>query len=288
MSSLHKASKISPITDLKPLGKIGVSVPSIGMGTWGIGGYGYKDNGKDGEAIEVLQQGIELGLWLIDTAEIYGRGHSEELIGEAIKDFPRDSIFIISKVSETNLRYKDVIEACRRSLWRLHTDYIDLYLIHFPSYQIPLKETMKAMEELFQLGVIRSIGVSNFPLKLMKEAQSCLTRTGIAANQVKYNIKCRYPEKELLPFCQKEEITLIAYTPLEEGSLTKNRLLQEMGRKYKKSAAQIALNWLICHDNVITIPKAIHRSHLQENAQAMGWRLKGEDFEKIATAFPIW
>ena len=274
--------------DLKPLGKSKAKIPSIGMGTWGVGGYGYKDTGKDKEAIEALEEGIQLGMWLIDTAEIYGRGHSEELVGEAIKAFPRERIFVVSKVLDRNLRYKDVIEACRRSLWRLQTDYIDLYLIHFPNYQIPLQETMRALEELFEQGLIRHIGVSNFPLELMKEAQSYLARTKIVANQVKYNVKCRYSEEDLLPFCQKEGITLMAYTPLEEGSLVKNKVLQAVGQRYQKSAAQIALNWIISRENVITVPKALNFNHLRENAAAMGWRLKREDFDEIAGAFPAW
>jgi diketogulonate reductase-like aldo/keto reductase len=283
---VHEPRRVKSM-DLKPLGKTGRLVPSIGMGTWGIGGFSYKYTGKDKEAIEVLQQGIELGMKLIDTAELYARGHSEELVGEAIKAFPRDSVYIVSKVVDRNLRYNDLIEACRRSLWRLQTNYIDLYLIHFPNYQVPLSETMRAMEDLFRDGSIKSIGVSNFPLDLMKEAQSYLSEARIEANEAKYNVKTRYPELDLLPFCQKEKITLIAYTPLEEGSLAKNSVLRNIGGKYQKSAAQVALNWLIYHDNVITIPKASKLSHLKENAQAMGWRLKQEDFNEISRAFPV-
>ena len=287
MKSMAKADNTKHSMDLKPLGKTGKSVPSIGMGTWGIGGFSYKYIGQDKEAIEALQQGIELGMWLIDTAELYGRGHSEELVGEAIKVFPRESVYIVTKVLDRNLRYSDLIEACRRSLWRLQTDYIDLYLIHFPNYRVPLNETMRAMEDLFRAGSIKSIGVSNFPLNLAQEAQSYLSDARIEANEVKYNVKSRYPELDLLPFCQKEEITLIAYTPLEEGSLANNSMLRNIGRKYQKSTAQVALNWLIYHDNVITIPKASKPSHLKENAQAMGWRLKQEDFEEISRAFPV-
>jgi diketogulonate reductase-like aldo/keto reductase len=285
--SMAKADDRKRGTDLKRLGKTGRSVPSIGMGTWGIGGFSYKYIGKDKEAIDVLQQGIELGMWLIDTAELYGRGHSEELVGEAIKVFPRESVYVVTKVLDRNLGYSDLIEACRRSLWRLQTDYIDLYLIHFPNYRVPLSETMRAMEDLFRAGSIKSIGVSNFPLDLVQEAQSYLSEARIEVNEVKYNVKSRYPELDLLPFCQKEEITLIAYTPLEEGSLTKNSMLRNISRKYQKSAAQVALNWLIYHDNVITIPKASKLSHLKENAQAMGWRLKQEDFNEISRAFPV-
>lgn len=272
-------------TDLKVLGKSGVRIPSIGMGTWGIGGYGVRDTSRDREAMESLQRGIELGMWLIDTAELYGAGHSEELVGQTIKDFPREKVIIISKVHDKHLRYPEVIQACQESLQRLQTKYIDLYLIHFPNYRVPLKETMGAMEALVEQGMVRFIGVSNFPLNLMKEAQGYLSKAQIQANQVKYNLKCRYDEKDLLPYCQREGITLIAYTPLEEGSLPNNRLLQEVGQEYGKTAAQIALNWLICQENVVTIPKAINPRHLEENAGAMGWRMRPQDLERLSSAF---
>lgn len=271
--------------DLKLLGKSGVRVPSIGLGTWGIGGYGSRDTRRDIEAIESIQRGIELGMWLIDTAEIYGAGHSEEIVGEAIKGFRRERAFIISKVLDTHLRHKELIEACQRSLNRLQTDFIDLYLIHFPNYRIPLRETMPVMEKLVEHGLVRYIGVSNFPLNLMIEAQSYLRKTKIQANEVKYNVKCRYSESDLLPYCQRQGISIIAYTPLEEGSLTNNKSLEQVGKKYGKTAAQVALNWLICKENVITIPKAMNHGHLRENAGAMGWRVSQEDLEQISMAF---
>ena len=152
MKSIAKEDNTERSTDLKSLFRTGMLVPSIGMGAWGIGGFGYKDVSQDREAIEALKQGIERGMWLIDTAERYGRGHSEELVGKAIKAFPRESVYIVTKVLDRNLHYSDVIKACRRSLWRLQTDYIDLYLIHFPNYRVPLSETMKAMEDLFRAG----------------------------------------------------------------------------------------------------------------------------------------
>ncbi|UCH42266.1 MAG: aldo/keto reductase [Dehalococcoidales bacterium] len=271
--------------DLKILGKSEVKIPSIGMGTWGIGGWAAPDTSRDNEAIEAMQRGIQLGMWLIDTAEIYGRGYSEELVGKAIRDFARDQVFIVSKVDTNHLKYDDLIQACQRSLYRLRTEYIDLYLVHSPNYRIPLKETMNGMEELVKREMVRFIGVSNFPLNLMKEAQSYLNITNIQANQVKYNLKCRYDETDLLPYCQKEGITLMAYTPLEEGSLALNQILKDVGKEYGKTAAQMALNWLICQENVVTIPKAINSKHLDENAEAMGWRMAKQDFEKLSAAF---
>ena len=271
--------------DLKTLGKSGVKIPSIGMGTWGIGGWGAPDTSRDKEAVEALQRGIQLGMWLIDTAEIYGRGYSEELVGKAIRDFARDQVFIVSKVDNNHLKHDDLIQACQRSLYRLQTDYIDLYLVHSPNYRIPLKETMSSMEELAEQEMTRFIGVSNFPLNLMKEAQNHLNKTDIQVNQVKYNLKCRYDETDLLPYCQQEGITLMAYTPLEEGSLAINQILKEAGQAYGKTAAQMALNWLIYQENVVTVPKAINSKHLQENAEAMGWRMEQHDFEKLSATF---
>ncbi len=224
-------------------------------------------------------------MWLIDTAEMYGAGHAEELVGQAIQAFPREKVFIVSKVLNNYLEYEEVIKACHRSLERLQADFIDLYLVHFPNYEVPLQETMEAMEKLVEQGLARFIGVSNFPLNLMKQAQSYIGTTEIQANEVKYNLKCRYDEKDLLPYCQKERITMIAYTPLEEGSLANSRLLQEVGKKYEKPAAQIALNWLICKENVVTIPKAINPGHLEENAAAIGWRMSQEDLERLSAAF---
>ena len=282
---------VDPLTEvimnagLKILGKSEVKIPGIGMGTWGIGGWGAPDTSRDEEAVEALQRGIQLGMWLIDTAEIYGRGHSEELVGKAIRDFARDQVFIVSKVDSNHLRHDDLIQACQRSLYRLQTDYIDLYLVHSPNYRIPLKETMTSMEELVKQGMTRFIGVSNFPLNLMKEAQSYLAKTDIQANQVKYNLKCRYDERDLLPYCQKEGITLMAYTPLEEGSLAINQILKDAGQAYGKTATQMALNWLICQDNVVTIPKAINTKHLEENAETMGWRMAQQDFQRLSAAF---
>jgi len=271
--------------DLKFLGKSGVRVPGIGLGTWGIGGYGKRDTRRDIEAIEAVQRAVELGMWLVDTAEVYGAGHSEELVGEAIKAFRRERVFIISKVLDTHLRRKELIEACRGSLRRLGTGFIDLYLIHFPNYSVPLRETMQAMEELVENGLVRFIGVSNFPLNLMIEAQSHLRKAEIQANEVKYNVKTRYIEDDLLPHCQREGVSIIAYTPLEEGSLANSRSLWEIGGKYGKTAAQLALNWLICKGNVVAIPKAINKRHLEENSGAMGWRIDQEDMGRISKAF---
>jgi diketogulonate reductase-like aldo/keto reductase len=268
---------VNVFKDLKVIGED--KVTAIGMGTWGIGGYETPDYSNDNESIEALRYGLELGINLIDTAEFYGAGHSEEIVGKAIKEYERESIFIISKVWPSHFRYKDVLKAAKNSVKRLNT-YIDLYLLHWPNPDVPLSETMRAMEELVDEGLIRYIGVSNFNLSLLQEAQSVMKRYEVVANEVKYSLRDRWVEKELLPYMEKERIALIAYTPLEKGRLAKNKCLAEIGKKYNKTSAQVALNWLIWKENVIAIPKANNRKHLEENFGAMGWRLSKEDYEK--------
>lgn len=271
--------------DLKVLGRSGVKVPVVGMGTWRIGGYYSRDSTHDDEAVLALRRGIELGMYLIDTAEMYGAGHAEEIVGEAIKPFPREEVFIVSKVLPENLHYADVIRAAQGSLKRLQTDWIDLYLIHFPNPRIPLRETMEAMEKLVEANLIRYVGISNFGVSLIEEARSYLSKNDIAVNQVEYSLLERSIEKDVLPHCIERRITVMAYTPLGMGELSRNEFLQELGKKYKKTAAQIALNWLIAKENIVAIPKAINISHLEENAGATGWRLARDDTEHISSYF---
>ena len=272
--------------DSKRLGKTDELIPAIGLGTWGIGGFEFPDYSMDDYYIRIIRRAIELGLSLIDTAEYYARGHSEELVGAAIKDFSREDVFIITKVWYANLRYEDVLKAARMSLKRLGVDYIDLYLIHWPNPSIPLKETMKAMEKLVNDGLVRHIGVSNFNVPLMEEARSYLSREDIVANEVKYSILDRRVENDVLPYCSKEGITVIAYTPLEKGKVARESVLKDIGIKYRKTAVQVALNWLISKDNVIAIPKTSKEERLVEFSGAMGWRLRKEDVELLEKYYP--
>lgn len=269
----------------KELGKTGVEVPAIGMGTWGIGGYSSPDTASDREAILALRKGIELGMYLIDTAEMYGGGHTEEIVGEAIKPFAREQIFIVSKVLPENLHYADIIKAAENSLKRLQTDWMDLYLIHFPNPEVPLSETMEAMEKLVERNLVRFIGVSNFNVNQLKEAKSYLSKAEIVVNQVEYSLVNRNIEGDILPYCMQQQITIMAYTPLAKGGLARNEFLREIGKKYRKTAAQVALNWLIAKENVIAIPKAVKVEHLKENAGTMGWRLSENDIESISSYF---
>ncbi|ASJ00593.1 aldo/keto reductase [Thermococcus gorgonarius] len=265
--------------DLKRIGDD--KVTAIGMGTWGIGGYESPDYSRDRESIEVLRYGLELGINLIDTAEFYAAGHSEELVGEAIKDFEREEIFIISKVWPTHFGYSEAKKAARASAKRLGT-YIDLYLLHWPVDDFgKIEETLHALEELVDEGLIRYIGVSNFDLELLKRSQEAMRKYEVVANEVKYSLKDRWPETSgLLDYMKKEKMALIAYTPLEKGTLAKNECLAEIGKAYGKTAAQVALNYLIWEENVVAIPKAGSKAHLEENFGAMGWRLSKEDREK--------
>uniref|UniRef100_A0A7C4AKF9 Aldo/keto reductase n=1 Tax=Thermodesulfovibrio aggregans TaxID=86166 RepID=A0A7C4AKF9_9BACT len=270
--------------EFKELGVTTVKIPAVGMGTWGIGGGFIPDYSKDKEAIKALRKGIELGMSLIDTAEMYGSGHSEEIVGEAIKTFPREKIFIVTKVLPENLRYSDLIKAAHRSLKRLKTDYIDLYLIHAPNPGIPIKESMQAMEKLVNDSIVRFIGVSNFNVYQMKQAKACLS-IDIVVNQVEYSLIERKIERDILPYCIKNKITVMAYCPLGRGILPNNKFLKEIGIKYDKTAAQVALNWLIQKKGVVAIPKAIKIEHITENAESTDWRLSKEDILVIEEHF---
>jgi diketogulonate reductase-like aldo/keto reductase len=216
---------------------------------------------------------------LIDTAESYGSGFSEKVVGEAIKG-RREEVIIASKVSSSHLAYEDVLCSAEKSLRRLSTGFIDLYQVHSPSSSIPVGETMKAMEHLIDEGKIGSIGVSNFSVEQTKEAQEALSKCELVSNQVEYSLLKREIELDILPYCQHEKITVIAYTPIAKGEVLTRRIsgrLREIGDKYGKTPIQVALNWLLTKDEVIAIPKALKIEHLEENAGAAGWVLSNED-----------
>jgi len=277
----------------KSLGKTGESVAAIGLGTWNMGGRESPDYRDDERLIEAIRHAVELGMNHIDTAEMYAAGHAEELVGEAVKQFSRDEVFIATKVWPSNLRYEDVIRSCRRSLERLQLKYVDLYMVHWPNPRIPLQETMKAMEKLVKDGLVRYIGVSNFDVELLEEAMNALKREEIVANQVEYSLEAREVERELIPFCERNGITVTAYTPLGKGRIPaeaasnkpRGKILAEMAQRYGKTPVQIALNWVIWRPNVITIPKAARKEHLEENAGAAGWRLTEEDYKRLSAAY---
>jgi len=255
-----------------------IRVPVIGIGTWEMG----ENISEDDKNIKALKEAIRLDMTHIDTAESYAAGHAEELVGRAIKTFDRKNIFITTKVKPEHLQFDQVLKAAKVSLKRLDTDYTDLYLIHWPNPAIPLKETMCAFDSLVDDGLIKHIGVSNFSVQLLKEAQS-YSKNKIISNQVEYNLLSREPEKELLLFCQKENIMLTAYQPLARGKLTKPgfEILDKLAKKYGKTQAQIALNWLISKPSVVVIPKSSNIEHLKENLGAIGWKMEKEDVKHL-------
>lgn len=274
-------------------------ISTIGLGTWKIGGEERANTRNDRENILAIKTAIKLGITHIDTAEMYGNGHTEELVGEAIQEFRRDKIFVTTKVKPENLRYNDVISAAKRSLKRLRTSYIDLYLIHAYNPDIPVEETMKAMDYLVKNKLVRFIGVSNFSVEQIEEAQR-YTNYKIVANEIEYSLLYRESgtdkvpfrtvntESKIIPYCQQNDIIVIAYRPLAQGELTKAgiEMLDELAKKYSKTPSQIALNWLICKPNIVAIPKATKTEHIRDNIGATGWKLRERDIHRLDREFP--
>jgi diketogulonate reductase-like aldo/keto reductase len=274
--------------EFRPLGKTSESIPEIGMGTWGMGGGMRADPSRDSEAIEALKLGLDLGMTHVDTAEMYGAGHSEEIVAKALEGW-RKPVFVASKVSPSHFAYDDLLRSARKSLDRLHVKQVDLYQLHWPNSRVPISETMKAMEKLVRDGSIRYIGVSNFSVPQMREAQASLSRETIVSNQVEYSIVDRAVEKDILPYCQREKLTLIAYSPLGQGRISRGqggvfRMVDEIAARLGKSRSQVALKWLLQHESVVVIPKASDKEHVRENAGASASKLSDSDFQEIDRA----
>lgn len=269
----------------RPLANTKVMVPILGQGTMGIGGYFQEDKSKDEEMVRLIEMGIDLGLSFIDTAEVYGAGHSEELVGKAING-RREQVFIATKFSPEHSSYSDVIKAVEGSLRRLNVDQIDLLQTHWRNYKIPLCETARAMNALFQTGKIRFLGVSNFSVNEVREFQACLNDVQLVSNQQEYNVVDRTIENEILPFCKQTGMALIAYSPLLQGKITNSptthETLKQIASKYSATLPQLILNWLAAHDQVIIIPKMANEQHLLENAAALNFELSVEDFEALS------
>jgi diketogulonate reductase-like aldo/keto reductase len=276
--------------EFKRLGKSGIEIPALGLGTWGIGGLSGRHLGGGDKDVKALRLGLELGMRFIDTAEMYAHGHSEEVVAMAVGE-ERASVFIATKVSAENLSYERVIRSCEASLKRLNTKYIDLYQVHWPNSRIPIAETMKAMEKLVEDGKVREIGVSNFSVEQTREAQEALSKNSLASNQVEYSLVERSIETDLLPYCTRHHVTVIAYSPVARGHIPENgqgerwRTLDRIAGKYGKTRTQVALNWLICKEPVVAIPKASNLEHVRENAGCVGWMLKKEDQDALDKAF---
>ncbi|ADN50616.1 aldo/keto reductase [Vulcanisaeta distributa] len=273
--------------EYRVFGKTGVKVSIIGMGTYYDPGWivlsrlgirpGYE------RKLKALRVGLEGGINFIDTAEIYG---SEPLVGEAIKGFNREELFIATKVWPTHLRYDAVIKAAKRSLERLGVKYIDLYQIHFPNRRVPITETMRAMEYLVDSGLIRFIGLSNFSLNQIIEAQNALKKYEIVSIQMPYSLMDRRIENDIIPYARKNGMAVIAYYPLGHGKLISRfprDALEMISRNHgQKTVAQIVLNWIISkQEHVFPIPRASNPDHVGENLGVAGWRLTEDEIKYL-------
>lgn len=295
------------------LGKSDVKVSRIGVGTWQASFHEWGNDVQDEMIVKAIIRSHELGINFIDTAEIYGNGHSETVVGKAISAMNREDVVVATKVHGAHLRYDELVKSADLSMKRLGTRYIDLYQIHWPDpwEQIPLKETMKAMEKLYLDGKIRAIGVSNFAVRDMEEARGHLSKTDIVSNQVRYNMLQREIEAEVLPYCKKNGITIIAWSPLAQGALTGKynennlpddrirsgnelfkhnnikqisgllKVLEKIAEKRGKIVSQVALNWLLKDEWVVPIPGAKNPQQAESNAGAAGWKLSTDELNII-------
>ena len=301
--------------EYRELGKSGIKISAVGLGTWQWGSreWGWNRLYRKSDVVAAFQKAIELGVNFIDTAEIYGRGKSEEILGEAVQGH-RDEVVIATKVWPLNLSYGRLLKAAERSLRRLGVDVIDLYQVHWPNQLVPMRNTMKAMKKLVQEGRVRAVGVSNFNLKRLKAAQEALAPLELASNQVRYNLLDREVEAELLPYAMTEQITIIAYSPLAQGLLTSryssnakpssfiqtvnpgfsprnlnrlvevNQTLTDIAKTHGKTSSQVALNWLMRKGNVVPIPGVKKAEHAVDDAAAVGWAIDGEEMERLEKA----
>ncbi len=259
----------------------GERVPVIGQGTWQLG----ERRDRRAKELAALQQGIDLGLTLIDTAEMYGEGASEELVAEAIVG-RRDQIFLVTKVLPSNAsQRKHIVAACEASLRRLRTDRIDLYLLHWRSGE-NLPVVVETFNELAAAGKIRHWGVSNFDVSDMNELRSLPGGDRVACNQVLYNVTRRGIEFDLLPQSRDRALNIMAYTPIEPGRIQRSAALSAVAARHSVTAVQVALAWVIRRDGVIAIPRTSSASHVKENAAAIGIELTAQDLADIDAAHP--
>jgi len=295
------------------LGKSDVEVSVVGIGTWQASGTQWGTDVTDENCVQAIVRSAELGVNLVDTAEAYGNGHSEEVVGRAVREVGRERVVVATKVHGGHLRYDDVVRACDMSLSRLGVKQIDLYQVHWPDpwQQIPLRNTMRAMEKLHEEGKIRAIGVSNFAVRDLEEARSVLSHTDVVSNQVRYSILQRQIEEEVVPYCKRESVTVLAYSPLAQGALSGkytedskpsddvrkgNKLfsdrnmvevskvigvLADVASRRGKTIPQVALNWIISHPGTVPIPGAKRAEQAEENAGAAGWTLSPQEIKEI-------
>lgn len=270
----------------RKFGWTGVDVPVIGQGTWMMEGR----RGTEQEAVKALKAGLDLGMTHIDTAEMYGNGRAEEIVGEAIHG-RRKEVFLVTKVLPSNASYQGTIDACRRSLRRLKTDQIDLYLLHWPGSH-PIRETMRAMEKLVDDGMVRFVGVSNFDLEQLKEVEQALSKHKLACNQVLYSLTNRGIERRIIPYCTSNGIAVVGYSPFGHLGLRtlegeEGKVLRGIAQKYSRTPAQVILNFLTRLPNTFAIPKARRIGHVIENSKGADWHLDNDDLNVLDRTFPL-
>src|SRR6266542_1134644 len=247
-----------------------LTLPKIGFGTWSIGGESSSDPTIDSVSMTALRSALEIGYTHFDTAEYYANGHAEELLGRAVNESntKREELFITSKVSPEHLKHDDVLKCCENSLRRLNMEYINLYLIHWPRVGMKLEETLRALNKLVRDGKVKHLGVSNFNLKLLKQAQS-FSETPIITNQVPYSLPNHtYVENGVIEYCRQNDVLVTAYSPLKFRSVRVNKTLGEIAKAHSATPFQIALAWLVAQPRVITIPMSFNPVHIQENFDA--------------------
>ena len=258
----------------------GAVIPILGQGTWQMA----EKPARRVEEIKALRAGLDLGMTLIDTAEMYGNGAAEELVAEAI-DGRRNDVFLVSKVLPENSSRNGTIKACERSLKRLRTDTLDLYLLHWRG-GVPLSETVEAFDALVKAGKARSWGVSNFDVEDMQELMALPGGKACAINQVLFNLSRRGIEQGLIPWSRKHNIPIMAYSPVEQGRLLSKPALRKIADRLNATPAQVALAWVLAHPNICAIPKAGRVEHVKENHGALSVRLTKEDMTALDAAFP--
>ncbi|MGP4690174.1 aldo/keto reductase [Agrobacterium cavarae] len=258
----------------------GRDIPALGIGTWNMG----ESHAEEAQEVASIRKAVELGMTVVDTAEMYADGRSEEIVGKAIADL-RDEVFLVSKVYPFNASATGTIEACERSLKRLGVDHLDLYLLHWRGSH-PLEETVAAFEKLKQSGKIRDWGVSNFDTDDMEELFEVENGRNCAVNQVLYNLSRRGVEYDLLPWCQEKGLPLMAYSPIEQGRILNNQELIRIAKAYQATPAQVALAFLLERDGVLAIPKSAKPERVEENRGATDLDISDEDWASLDAAFP--
>ncbi|MDQ1186407.1 aldo/keto reductase [Agrobacterium larrymoorei] len=258
----------------------GKEIPALGIGTWNMG----ESKAEEAQEVASIRKAVELGMTVVDTAEMYADGRSEAVVGKAIAGL-RDDVFLVSKVYPFNASATGTIEACERSLKRLGVDHLDLYLLHWRGSH-PLEETVAAFEKLKQAGKIRDWGVSNFDTDDMEELFDVESGRNCAVNQVLYNLSRRGVEYDLLPWCQGKGVPLMAYSPIEQGRILNNHELIRIAKAYQATPAQVALAFLLERDGVIAIPKSARPERVEENRGATDLDISDEDWAALDAAFP--